>query len=116
MSVWGDIFKYLKQQGFDVRSPGQSKGDCENEYLVVKSEGQSPHGEFSTNDSLYSIMCYVPSKRYSRLDDYIMEVQIAMKGLYPLVKPTGEVSGSFYDDNFKAYYLKIVYKNYKRRI
>lgn len=116
MSKWGEIFKHLKSQGFDVRSPGQSNGDCKSKYIVVKFDGETGHGEFSTNDTIYSLLCYVPKDRYSMIDDFIREVQKSMKQLEPMIKSNNEVSSSFYDDNFKAYYVSLTYKNYKRRI
>ena len=113
---WQDIFKHLKEHNFDVRSPGISKGDCTNKYVVVKFGGETSHGSFSTNDTYYDLLCYVPKERYSQIDSFVREVQKCMKDMEPMIIPTNEVSPSYYDDNFKAHYVSIGYKNYKRRL
>lgn len=115
-SRWADIFRHLKTDGFDVRSPGQSVGECKDKYIIVKFDGESQHVNFSTNDTFYGLLCYVPNNRYSEIDEFVREVQKSMKKLEPMVRPTNEVSSSFYDDKFNAWYVSIGYKNYKRRL
>lgn len=115
-SRWADIFRHLKLEGFDVRPPGQTVGQCKNRYIVVKFNGESQHGNFSTNDTFYGLLCYVPSNRYSEIDSFVREVQKSMKKMEPMILPTNEISSSFFDEKFNAWYVSIGYKNYKRRI
>lgn len=111
-----DIFVHLKKEGFDVRTPGNSIGECKGKFVVVKFDGESQHMNFSTNDTFYSLLCYVPQKQYSKIDTYIREIQKSMKKMEPMIMPTHEITSSFFDDNVKAWYVKISYKNYKRRL
>ena len=64
---WQDIFKHLEEKGYVVYSPGVKLGDCTFKYLVVKFEGSTRLAGISTDDDLYSVLCYVPQQNYSEL-------------------------------------------------
>ena len=113
-SRWQDIFLHLKNQGFDVYSPGVKTGECISEYLVVKNDGSSKHASFSTDIDLYAIMCYVPKEQYSSLEPLVQRVKKSMKDLEPMIKPYGSQTPSYYDDGPKAHMISIEYKNYKK--
>ena len=113
-SIWQDIYMHLTENCFDVYSPGTKLGECSKPYIVIKNNGGSKHDSFSTYVDLYSIMCYVPKNNYSYLEVFVNEVKRAMKGLMPLVKPTGQQTPSYYDDTYKAHMISIEYKNYKK--
>ena len=114
VSRWQDIFKHLKESGFEVYSPGIKLGDCLSEYLVVKNDGSTKHINFSTNVELYSVLCYVPKDKYSTLEVLVKKVREAMKSLEPMITPYGAQSPSYYDDGFKAHMISIEYQNYKK--
>ena len=114
-SRWQDIFLHLKNQGFDVYSPGTKTGECTSEYLVVKNDGSSKHVSFSTDVDLYAVMCYVPKEKYSTLEPLVQMVKKSMKELEPMIKPYGSQTPSYYDDSVKAHMVSIEYKNYKKR-
>lgn len=113
-SRWQDIFLHLKNQGFDVYSPGTKTGECTSEYLVVKNDGSSKHVSFSTDVDLYAVMCYVPKEKYSALEPLVQMVKKSMKELEPMIKPYGSQTPSYYDDSVKAHMVSIEYKNYKK--
>ena len=113
-SRWQDIFLHLKNQGFDVYSPGTKIGECTSEYLVVKNDGSSKHVSFSTDVDLYAVMCYVPKEKYSALEPLVQMVKKSMKELEPMIKPYGSQTPSYYDDSVKAHMVSIEYKNYKK--
>lgn len=113
-SRWQDIFLNLKNQGFDVYSPGIKTGECISEYVVVKNDGSSKHTSFSTDVDLYAVMCYVPKNKYSSLEPLVQRVKNAMKRLEPMIKPYGTQTPSYYDDSYKAHMVSIEYKNYKK--
>ena len=113
-SRWQDIFLHLKNQNFDVYSPGVKTGECISEYLVVKNDGSSKHASFSTDIDLYAIMCYVPKEQYSLLEPLVQRVKKSMKDLEPMIKPYGSQTPSYYDDGLKAHMISIEYKNYKK--
>ena len=39
--MFAQIYKHLKNNGFDVYSIGQHEGICTNPYIVVKENGES---------------------------------------------------------------------------
>lgn len=113
-SVWQDIYKHLKRNGFDVYSPSTKTGECTKEYVVVKNNGSAKKVNASTDEDYYSIMCYVPRNKYSALEVLVQKVKKAMKELKPMVLPYGMQSSSYYDDEIKAHMISIEYKNYKK--
>lgn len=113
-SRWQDVFLHLKNQGFDVYSPGMKTGECISEYLVVKNDGSSKHSSFSTDVDLYAVLCYVPKNRYSSLEPLVQRVKSSMKELEPMILPYGSQTPSYYDDSLKAHMVSIEYKNYKK--
>lgn len=113
-SRWQDIFKHLKEKGFEVYSPGVKAGDCIRPYVVVKMDGSTKLSGYSTDDDYYSIMCYVPKQAYSRLEPMVQSVKKAMKELEPMILPYGTQTSSYYDDSFKAHMVSIEYKNHKK--
>lgn len=114
-SRWKDLFNHLKSKGFDVYSPGSKVGECIEPYVVIKNDGASKLPNFSTNNCLYAVLCYVPRDRYSDLEPYVASVKIAMKELEPLFKLYDSSDmASFYDDALKAHMINVEYKNYKK--
>jgi hypothetical protein len=113
-SRWQDIFTHLKDEGFNVYSPGIKVGECTSAYLVVKNDGSSKHPSFSTDVDLYAVICYVPKDRYSSLEPLVQRVKNSMRGLEPMIKPYGSQTPSYYDDSLKAHMVSIEYKNYKK--
>ena len=45
-SRWQDIFLHLKNEGFEIYSPGIKTGECKSEYIVVKNNGSSKLAAF----------------------------------------------------------------------
>ena len=113
-SRWEDIFNQLRNDGFDVYSPGIKTGDCISPYVVVAISSSMEHTSFSSNVDLYSVMCYVPKQAYSRLEPLVRSVEDSMSKLAPMILPYGQKQPSFYDDTIKAHMISIMYKNYKK--
>ena len=113
-SRWQDIYKHLKNNGIDVYSPGVKIGECTKEYVVVKNDGSAKVSGISTDEDYYSIMCYVPKQKYSRLEPLVQKVKEIMKELKPMIQPAGSQTPSYYDDSVKAHMASIEYKNYKK--
>ena len=113
-SRWQDIYDHLKNDGFDVYSPGQHKGECHSSYVVVKDMGAAKIGNFSSMRHLYDIMCYVPQKRFSELEPFVYKVKKSMMGLYPMIKPNHFETPSFFDDSVKGHMISVQYINYRR--
>ena len=68
--MFAQIYKHLKNNGFDVYSIGQHEGICTNPYIVVKENGESEIvGTSLTNDTV-ELLIYYPVGRYSELSSY----------------------------------------------
>ena len=115
-SRWQDIFLHLQKSGIDVYSPGTKDGECTSRYIVVKNDGSSKLPNISTEDDLYSIMCYVPKEEYSLLEPFVQKTKKIMKDLEPMILPYGSQTPSYYDDRIKAHMVSIMYKNHKKSL
>ena len=113
-SRWQDIFLHLEKSGFDVYPPSVKAGECMSPYIVVKNDGSTRHGNISTDDDFYAVMCYVPKNSYSALEPMVQAAKRAMKELEPMILPYGSQTPSYYDDSYKAHMVSIQYKNYKK--
>lgn len=109
-----DIVAHLKRQGFDAYLPGKHRGECAAEYVVVKSSITTQHETFSSTVTYYEVMCYVPQVTPSRLDSFVDEVRTSMKGLYPMIRPTHEITEAYLDEDVKGYMKSITYINYRK--
>lgn len=115
-SRWQDIYTHLKSKGFEVYSPGVKTGECLSKYIIVKNDGSNRLTSFSTDDDLYSVMCYVPQQAYSELEPFVQEVKKTMKDLEPMILPYGTQTPSYYDEDYKAHMISIEYKNHKKNL
>lgn len=113
-SRWQDIYLHLKAKGFNVFSPGVKVGECTEKYVVVKNDGSARISCISSDDDYYSVMCYVPQKKYSDLEILVQDVKKAMAELRPMILPYGSQTPSFYDESLKAHMISIEYKNHKK--
>lgn len=112
MSVWEMIFDVLNENGIEVYPPATKDGECLNNYVVVKQDGSSQTGDFSSETVYYQFMLYVPKNKYDKLGDFEEEVKdvLNMK-LYPLLMPTGSKMTDYYDDSVKAHMRSFIYRN-----
>ena len=111
MSIWKYIYLHLKSKGIDVYAPGQHKGNCTSNYVVVKDTGQTQYDGLSSIRQTYDVMCYVPEDSYSTLEDYVEEVKSAMGELYPMIVPMYYQAESFLDDTVRGHMTSIQYRN-----
>lgn len=109
-----DIYKHLSENGIEVYSPTQKEGECVAPYVVVKDAGTTQFNSFSSTQTLYDIMCYVPKDRFTLLEEYVGQVKELMKQLKPMIMPTYFETASFYDDTVKAHMISVQYRNMKK--
>lgn len=109
-----DIVVYLQNQGFNVYLPGKHQGECTAAYVVVRTGVTTQFQQFSSTVTYYDVMCYVPGATPSKLDKFVDEVTLSMKGLAPMIRPTYEVSEAYYDDAVKGCMKSITYINYRK--
>lgn len=117
-SMWQIIFNHLSDNDIDVYAPAQHKGDCKEPYVVLKSDGRHPHySGFSSDVSIYDVMCYVPADRYSALEGYVKTVDSIIQKLKSRIKISASTgrTPSFYDDTVKGHMISMQYNVYSKK-
>lgn len=112
--MFAQIYKHLKNNGFDVYSIGQHEGICLSPYIVVKENGESEVvGTSLVNDSI-ELLIYYPFGRYSEISEYKKRILNAMKyqrGIRRVI----EAMPTIIDDDKKAYMTSFTYKKIKTK-
>lgn len=112
--MFAQIYKHLKNNGFDVYSIGQHEGVCLSPYIVVKENGESEVvGTSLVNDSI-ELLIYYPFGRYSELSEYkkrILDVMKYQRGIRRVI----EAMPTIIDDDKKAYMTSFTYKKIKTK-
>ena len=114
MSILKQIFDVLSKDGTDTYFPGQHKGECLKEYIVIKMDGVVAEMNVSSERPIYTIMCYVPLNKYSRLEELVFETKQKMKEMFPLLIYVGNETSSFYDDETKSHMISFQYQNCRK--
>lgn len=109
-----DIYKHLQGHGFEVYFPGQKRTECTAPYIVIKDAGTVKYNTYSSTQTTYYIMCYVPQEHFTKLEQFTTNVKEAMKGLQPMVMPLYNETASFYDESVNAYMISISYRTMKK--
>ena len=109
-----DLYVFLDSKGYNVYFPVQHVGDCLEPYVVVKYNGTSGGMSFSSREDLYSILFYVPSNQYSKMEQFVQSVKQDMKEIEPLFMVYNDQQlPAYFDEANKGHYVEIDYKNYK---
>ncbi len=114
MNLIKEIEKVLKRDGTEVYMPGQKKGECINEYIVVKKSGAMQEYIVSSERPMYDIMCYVPGNNYSRLESFVFETKQKLKELFPIISYAGNETESYYDESVKAHMISFMYQGIRK--
>ena len=112
--MFTEIYKHLKNNGFDVYSIGQHKGICSSPYLVIKENGTNEIVGTSLNSEMVEIMIYYPLGSYSKLNQYKQSTLYTMKllkGIRRVVEPMPTII----DDDKKAYMTSFTYRKIKMK-
>lgn len=109
-----DIYKHLTSHGIEVYSPAQKTGECLSPYVVVKDAGTMQFQQFSSTQTLYDVMCYVPKNRFTYLEQFVSQVKAAMAELKPMIMPVYIETASFFDDTVQAHMISIQYRNMRK--
>lgn len=109
-----DIYRHLDINGIEVYAPTQKQGECRSPYVVVKDAGTIQYGTFSSTQTLYDVMCYVPKDRFTYLEQYVDKVKELMLQLKPMIMPMYIETASFYDDTVKAHMVSMQYRNMRK--
>ena len=112
--MFAQIYKHLKNNGFDVYSIGQHEGICTNPYIVVKESGESEVIGTSLINDTVELLIYYPVGTYSKLNEYKQSVLYTMKllkGIRRVIDPMPTII----DDDKKAYMTSFTYKKIKTK-
>lgn len=109
-----DIFSFLETKGYEVYFPNQKSGECTSPYVVVRTETTSQFMEYSSTQTFYGILCYIPKDHYSEVEPFVDGVAEALKELRPMIKPTNNQTTPFYDETVKGWMASIGYVNYRK--
>lgn len=113
-SVWERIYRHLRDNGIEVYSTGQHKGDCTSPYTVVKASGSGKVTGFSSDVAYFDLMMYVPISNYSELDPYVNKVKSIMKSLRPMIRESHYETPDFPDDTNNSHMRSVQYECWKK--
>ena len=112
--MFTQIYRHLKDNGFDVYSIGQHKGICINPYIVIKENGESEIVGTSLTNDIVELLIYYPVGTYSKLNEYKQSILYTMKllkGIRRVVEPMPTII----DDDKKAYMTSFTFRKIKTK-
>ena len=112
--MFKEIYKHLKDNGFDVYSIGQHEGICTKPYLVIKENGESEIVGTSLTNDIVEILIYYPIGIYSKLDEYKQSTLYAMK-LLKGIRRVMDPMPTIIDDDKKAYMTSFYFRKIKMK-
>ena len=112
--MFTQIYKHLKENGFDVYSIGQHKGICKSPYIVIKENGESEIIGTSLTNDIVELLIYYPIGTYSKLNEYKQSTLYAMK-LLKGIRRVVEAMPTVIDDDKKAYMTSFTYRKIKTK-
>ena len=112
--MFTQIYRHLKDNGFDVYSIGQHEGICTNPYIVIKENGESEIVGTSLTNDIVELLVYYPLGAYSKLNEYkqsTLYVMKFLKGIRRVIEPMPTVI----DDDKKAYMTSFTFRKIKTK-
>ena len=112
--MFTQIYKHLKNNGFDVYSIGQHEGICAKPYIVIKENGESEIVGTSLTNDIVELLIYYPVGTYSKLNEYKQSILYTMKllkGIRRVVEPMPTII----DDDKKAYMTSFTFRKIKTK-
>lgn len=115
MNIWEIIQKKLEENSIKVYPPATHKGECKEQYVVLRQSGSSQLGNFSSEIVYFDFLLYVPYNKYQTLDDFERTVKnVIDTQLYPMLMPTGNNTPDYYDDEIKGHMRSFKYRIVRR--
>jgi hypothetical protein len=112
--MFTQIYKHLKENGFDVYSIGQHKGICKGPYIVIKENGESEIIGTSLTNDIVELLIYYPIGTYSKLNEYKQSTLYTMK-LLKGIRRVVEAMPTVIDDDKKAYMTSFYFRKIKKK-
>ena len=111
--VWQLVYTKLAKAGFSVYSPGQHTGECFEPYVVVTIGSALPYNNYTTIQTPYDILCYVPEKAFSTLEKFVASVEECLDEC-DFLRSAHYRTASYYDADVKGHMISTQYVNYRR--
>lgn len=112
--MFTQIYRHLKENGFDVYSIGQHQGICKSPYIVIKENGESEIIGTSLTNDIVELLIYYPIGTYSKLNEYKQSTLYSMK-LLKGIRRVVEAMPTIIDDDKKAYMTSFTYKKIRTK-
>ena len=112
--MFTQIYKHLKNNGFDVYSIGQHKGICTKPYIVIKENGESEIVGTSLTSNVVELLIYYPIGAYTKLDGYKKSTLCSMKALKG-IRRVMQSMPTVIDDDKQAYMTSFTYRKIKKK-
>ena len=112
--MFAQIYKHLKDNGFDVYSIGQHEAICTKPYIVIKENGENEIAGTSLTNDIVELLIYYPLGTYSKLNEYKQSTLYTMK-LLKGVRRVIEPMPTIIDDDKKAYMTSFTYRKIKMK-
>lgn len=112
--MFTEIYRHLKENGFDVYSIGQHQGICKSPYIVIKENGESEIIGTSLTNDIVELLIYYPIGTYSKLNEYKQSTLYSMKllkGVRRVINPAPTII----DDDKKAYMTSFTYRKIRKK-
>ena len=112
--MFTQIYKHLKDNGFEVYSIGQHEGICTKPYIVIKENGESEIIGTSLTNDMVELLIYYPIGTYSKLNEYKQSTLYVMK-LLKGIRRVVEAMPTIIDDDKKAYMTSFTSRKIKTK-
>ena len=112
--MFTQIYKHLKNNGFDVYSIGQHEGICTKPYIVIKENGESEIVGTSLTNDIVELLIYYPIGTYSKLDKYKQSILHGMK-LLKGIRRVIQSMPTVIDDDKQAYMTSFTYRKIRMK-
>lgn len=112
--MFSQLYKFLKEKGFDVYSIGQHKGICTSPYLVLKENGTSEIVGKQLVNEVVEIMVYYPVGQYSKMKSYTDKLKNDLGDIKTLRRVLDPMP-TIIDDEKEAYMTSYYYRKIKTK-
>lgn len=112
--MFKEIYKHLKEKGFDVYSIGQHEGICSGPYIVIKENGESEITGTNLSNITIELMCYYPKGSYTSIEGQINKLKDSIREIRKLRRELNP-SPIIIDDDKKAYMTSLYYRKIKTK-
>lgn len=107
------LMKYLIDNEIKAYLPGQHKGDCLFNYVVLKDSGTSGYmGSNKIGTQLIDVIFFVPQNKYSQCEIFKKEIKTLLEE-FPGIRYTGDETRVITDDSVKGLTFSVMYESQK---